>query len=166
MRAPLILALMLGLAACSQPPAKTADPAAGKPAAPPRLPTEWAFGMGKNSVELVHLVGGDARDPDLRMVCAKADGFLILLPRVTPIGSEERLTFGAGDLAHVLVATASKTGVQATGPVEPALVAILQSDQPLAASYGATNVGPFAPPPALRRAFREACARLQATGHV
>lgn len=61
---PLVLAL--GLAACEQRAAE-----APKPAAAP-TPSEWAFGMGKNSVEMVHFIDGDTKNPDLRLEIGRA----------------------------------------------------------------------------------------------
>ena len=163
MRIALAVTLALGLAGCDRGGAPVPPPAP-KPAAEPA--SEWAFGMGKNSVEMVHLVGGDARNPDLRLVCAVGQGFLVLLPGLQPVGSEERLTLGAGAVAHGLVATAAETGVQATGPIDDELLAVFESAEPIGVNHGYQNAGPFEPPAALRRAFADSCRKLRVRGEV
>ena len=170
MRAALSLLLALGLVACS-PPAEPSRPApktdlAPVPAAPQKPASEWAFGTGKTSVEIVHLVGGDPTKPDLRMVCAAGQGFLILLPTLKQVDSEERLTLGAGDIAHGFVATAAAQGVQATGPIDDELLSVFESAEPIGVNHGYQNAGPFTPPAALRRAFADTCRKLQARGAV
>ena len=160
-RLALSLALVLGLAACD----RAAE--APKPAASPVRPsTEWAFGMGKNSVEMAHFTDGQMKDADLRLVCAVGQGFLVLLPKLTPVGSEERLTLGAGDIAHGLVAKAADPGVQATGPIDDELLSVFESGAPIAVNHGAQNAGPYEPPAALRRAFADSCRKLRARGEV
>lgn len=165
MRAVLPLLLALGLAACER-PAETPTPAAPAKPAAARPATEWAFGMGKNSVEMVHFVGGDSNHPDLRLVCAVGQGFLILLPDLKQVDSEERLTLGAGPIAHGLVATPAERGVQATGGVDDELLAVFESAEPIGVNHGYQNAGPFEPPAALRRAFADSCRKLRSRGEV
>ncbi len=166
MRAAAVLALaLIGPAACSPPAEKAAAPAA--PAGPAAATgPEWVFGMGKNSVELTRLIGGKADDPELRLICARGEGFTLLAPKVTAVGSEERLSLGADGAVVALVATTAKAGVKAAGPIDGDLLAILSGKAPLSLSYGATNAGPFAPPDAARRAFAETCRKLQLSGQV
>ncbi|MDP2260694.1 MAG: hypothetical protein Q8J89_13365 [Caulobacter sp.] len=170
MRALVPLLLTLGVVACS-PPAEAPAPKpeselAPVPPAPQKAAAEWAYGTGENSVEIVHLVGGDPARPDLRMVCASGQGFLILLPGLTPVDSEERLTIGAGAIAHGLVATAAAQGVQAKGPIDDELLSVLESAEPIGVNHGFQNAGPFTPPPALRRAFADTCRKLRTRGAV
>ena len=85
-----------------------------------------------------------------------------------PIGSEERLTIGAGDDAFALVAMnvadPNASLVRATGPADEALLTAIASGRPISASYGAQHYGPIvAPPPALRRAFVDTCRKLNAS---
>ncbi len=171
MRAGLLsLLLTLGVAACSPPaPAPAPKPApepAPVPAAPQKAASEWAFGTGRNSVEIVHLIGGDSARADLRMVCSAGQGFLILLPGLQQVASEERLTLGAGAIAHGFVATAATRGVQATGPIDDELLSVFESAEPIGVNHGYQNAGPFTPPAALRRAFAEQCRQLRARGSV
>jgi hypothetical protein len=170
MRAVLPILLALGLVACSPPAAdptpKSKPELAPIPDAPQKAAGEWAFGTGKTSVEIVHLIGGDPSTPDLRMVCAAGEGFLILLPTLKQVDSEERLTLGAGDIAHGFVATAAAQGVQATGPIDEELLSVFESAEPIGVNHGYQNAGPFNPPAALRRAFAESCRKLRARGSV
>ena len=101
-----------------------------------------------------------------RLVCAVGQGFLVLLPGLQQVGSEERLTLGAGAVAHGLVATAAETGVQATGPIDDELLAVFESAEPIGVNHGYQNAGPFEPPAALRRAFADSCRKLRARGEV
>lgn len=170
MRAVLPLLLTLGLVACS-PPAEQPAPAPAPapietPVAPKPVASEWAFGSGENSVEIVHMIGGDPTQPDLRMVCATGQGFLIVLPKLTQVDSEERLTIGAGSIAHGLVATAAAQGVQATGPIDEELLSVFDSGEAIGVNHGYQNAGPFEPPPALRRAFADSCRKLRSRGQV
>lgn len=160
MRIAPVLAAALALAACDRAPDAPAPKAAAKPS------NEWAFGLGKNSAEIVHLVGGDAGRPDLRMVCAVGQGFLIALPELRPVASEDRLTIGAGAIAHGFAATPAAKGVQATGPIHQELLAVFDSAEPIGVNHGSQNAGPFTPPPALRRTFADSCRKLRAIGEI
>jgi hypothetical protein len=172
MRALVPLLLTLGVVACSPPAAEPAPKPkpeaelAPVPPAPQQAAADWAFGKGQNSVEIVHMVGGDPTKPDLRMVCASGQGFLILLPRLKQVPSEERLTIGAGAIAHGFVATPAAEGVQARGPIDDELLSVFESDAPIGVNHGYQNAGPFTPPDALRRAFADTCRQLRARGAV
>lgn len=170
MNRPLVLLLAaVALAGCKPAPLAEdppPEPSAALPAAAPK-PGEWAFGMGRNSVEMVHLPTGRPESVDLRLVCAQGDGFLAVLPKLKPVASEERLTIGAGGDAHALVATAAPRGVQASGPVTEGLLAAIESGQPISVNHGAQNAGPFASPPeALRRAFADSCRKFVRRGEI
>jgi len=172
MRIALASLALMALAGCDQQPATRAKeaPAPSAPEAPrPAVASQsgWVFGMGRNSVEIAHLVGGRPDDIDLRLVCAQGDGFLLLAPGLKAVASEERLTIGAGADAYTLVAAAGKVGVQATGPVDEALLRAIESGQPIAVNHGAQSVGPFeAPPEALRRGFADTCRKLTRRGEI
>lgn len=162
MRVLLPAALVLGLAAC-----KPAEAPAARPGdAAPAPASEWVFGLGKNSVELTHLVGGKADAPDLRLICARGQGFTLMAPRLSHVASEERLSLGAGNKVTALVATKADRGVQAAAPIGGELLAILSSSEPLTFHYGAASAGPFTPPAAVRRVFQETCRKLQVQGQV
>lgn len=164
-------AVLLALAACDRPAATpAAKPAeAAKPAFPAIEASEWAVGMGRNSVELAHFVGGDQAHPDLRLVCAEGDGFLAVLPNFTPVASEERLNIGSGGQVQTLVATKARAGagVQATGPIADDLLAVFDGGGPISINHGYQNAGPFpAPPEAARRIFTDTCRKLRSQGSV
>lgn len=161
MRILLPVALLLALAACKPAEAPPAAPKAAGPAA-----SDWVFGLGENSVELAHLVDGKPDAPDLRLICARGQGFTLIAPRLPHVASEERLSLGAGDEVTALVAARAGGGVQAAGPITRDLLAILASAEPLRFNYGAANAGPFTPPAAVRRVFQETCRKLQAQGQV
>lgn len=63
------------------------------------------------------------------------------------IGSEDRLTVGAGNEAFALVAdlSAPGPGVVASGPVDRDLLRRIADGQPVRAVYGAQSVGPLQP---------------------
>ena len=163
-RAVLTGLLGLALAACDKP--------AAPPVAPPAAPVaQWAFGLGENSVEMAWLTDPAKAEAALRLVCARGDGVMVEAAAFKPIGSEERLSIGAGDTVQALVAVVATSSkgplVRATGPVEEPFLTALESGQPLAASYGAQTVGPIeAPPAAMRRAFAETCRKLNGGTHA
>lgn len=162
-------ALLLALAGCDRPAPKPAvKPAeAAKPKLPAIKASEWAVGMGRNSVELAHFPKGDQEHADLRLVCAQGDGFLAVVPGFKPVASEERLNIGSGDQVFTLVATAAKAGVQATAPIEDALLAVFDSGGPININHGFQNAGPFAAPPeGARRIFTETCRKLRSQGSI
>ncbi|HEX2561540.1 hypothetical protein [Phenylobacterium sp.] len=97
----------------------------------------------------------------LRLVCRRGPAeFVAQAADVQPIGSEERFTLGVGETLFTLVADVSSglPFVEAKAPLSPALIAALGSGQPIAANYGATNLGPHPPPQReVRDAFIRAC---------
>ncbi|MDP1738192.1 MAG: hypothetical protein Q8L23_12230 [Caulobacter sp.] len=160
MRTALIGLAGLMVAACEAPAPPPATKAPPAPTAP-----HWAFAIGKNSVEMAWLTDAETAEAPLRLVCARGEGFLVAAPVFRPIGSEERLSVGAGDDAFALVAVAADGPkgpfVKATGPIEEPLLAALESGRPIAASYGAQTFGPVeSPPEAMRRAFADTCRKL------
>lgn len=118
----------------------------------------WDLQSSGGGVALVYYASGVA---SIRLFCpAGQNRILINVPSFRPIASEERLTFGSGDAAEVLVADArgdqQRGGISAAGPVPSNLEKLL--DGPVAASYGAQRAGPHpAPSDALARDFQAAC---------
>lgn len=170
------LVLAGGPVACERKPAlrPAAEPErpapeakAAAPAGATKTNSDWAFGRGQNSVEIVHLLNGDASKPNLRLVCAKGAGFLAVAPTLKPVASEERLSLGAGGKSEALVATAAAQGVQATGPITAELLAIVEGGGALGVNHGAQTLGPLdAPPEGMRRAFADICRGLYRAGEV
>ena len=164
----LVLIALAGLAlvGCSPPPQEPASAPATNPAPSPSVSEpRWAFGVGKNSVEMAWVTDAATAEAPLSLVCARGDGIMVVARAFKPIGSEERLSIGAGSDAFALVAVAAEDPhgpfVRATGAAEPGLLAALESGQPISASYGAQRYGPITtPPPALARAFADTCRKL------
>ena len=141
--------VMLALCACEAPPRTDApDGPAGKtstatPAPTPAPPSGWRLSSNGDGVSLELARNGSSV---ARFACLhsgrvfQAQGF-----GLNPIGSEERLTVGAGDETHALVADpgASVTGVLGSGSISPALLESIEAGGPLSLSYGAQTLGPL-----------------------
>lgn len=148
MRTILLTAALMGLAACgrdeppaapspTEPPEVAAAPAAPPPAAPPPSPS----GVSAARLAMVDATGA----PVLYLSCANGAGNLLIhAPGLEPIGSEERLTLGAGDEAFAFVAdlAAAGPGVTASGAAERDLFVRMSRGDPVSAVYGAHSVGP------------------------
>ena len=175
--APALLAAMLlaGLAACSSEPAApgqegsgiAASPAAGSPSAAtlspgtPTPPGKWQttssgegdglfFGASEGEAGLVHVF------------CPADGGLLVNVNRFTPVGSEERMSFGSGGTVVALVADPAgdslRGGVSGEGPVPAELAAIVGGAEGIGVNYGAQNLGPLPPvPPQTAEAFVAGC---------
>ena len=156
----------LSLAACSG--GDDADQAPAEPAVQeqvpssepiPTEPTGWISGVGgPGAVSIAYSdgIGGTV----MEIQCLENPARLqVRLPRVEPIGSEERLTFGVGGR---LVAMVAGTGSQPGGvvgetPLTAELVASLAGGD-FGASYGAEVVEVDAVPPApLLTTFSNGC---------
>ncbi|MDB5468611.1 MAG: hypothetical protein JWR84_171 [Caulobacter sp.] len=122
-------------------------------AAPPAA--DWSLTITGGGLAIVHASGGKE---DLRIYCT-ADGNLgAQAPTLKVIASEERFSLGTGSDAHVLVADPASGAVVAAGPMDDALITALAGGQPISASYGAQNLGPFtAPPEEMRNTFAANC---------
>lgn len=127
----------------------------------PEPSTRWetsASGEGA-ALYLAHAHRGGERA--VTLFCPARSGDLVVnVPGFRAIGSEERMTIGAGGTAVALVADTRgdrlRGGVTGTGPVPAELPAILRGN--LAISYGAQTSGPYAPPPdELARTFLAGC---------
>ena len=139
--------VVLTLCACEAPQRTNAsDGQAGEapPSAPtPAPPSGWRLSSNGDGVSVELEQNGT---PVARFACLhsgrefQAQGFSL-----DPVGSEERLTVGAGEEAHALVADpgASVTGVQGSGPISPVLLEAIEAGGPLSLSYGAQTLGPL-----------------------
>lgn len=133
--------------------------------APPEAPEPGANGPWRLEASATAgsaLVFSDAQGVErLRLICRRGPAeFLVQAADVQPIGSEERFTLGFGDQLFTLVADVSSglPFVEARAPLTSALIAALRSGRPIAANYGATNLGPHpAPAEEVRQAFARAC---------
>ncbi len=137
--------LLLALCACEAPPrTDAAERPAGEAVAPgPTSASSWKLSSNEEGVSLELAQNGASV---ARFACLhsgrvfQAQGF-----GLNPIGSEERLTVGAGNEAHALVADpgASVTGVLGAGSISPALLEAIEAGAPLSISYGAQTLGPL-----------------------
>jgi len=106
----------------------------------------------------------------MSLICASGESRLqINVPAFTPIGSEDRLSFGSGGEVEALVADfrgdRQLGGVSAEGAVPANLAALV--DGPISASYGAQTSGPHpAVPREIAASFVAACRSVKsgATG--
>ncbi len=141
--------LMLALCACEAPPRTDGPPRpAGEtpnatPAPVPAPPSGWRLSSNADGISL-ELARNGASVAHFACLHSgrvfQAQGFSL-----NAIGSEERLTVGAGNEAHALVADpgASVTGVLGSGSISPALLEAIEAGGPLSLSYGAQMLGPL-----------------------
>lgn len=165
MRTALLAAALLGLAACGRnetpAPTEPAEPAP-IPSKPPLVePPETPAAASPGRLTLVDAAGS----PALHLSCDNPAGaFVIHVPGFEPIGSEDRLTMGAGDEAFAFVADlqASGPGVTAGGAPEADLFVRMARGEPVRAVYGAQSVGPLrAGTPEALSAFVARCGGLR-----
>lgn len=146
------------LAACEAPPpptdagAETARPAVAQPR------PAWTLETSAAGVALIRREASGAEV--FRLLCPRSGDLYAELPGLTRIGSEDRLTLGAGDQLAVLVVSmeGADQGLRATGARDPAFLAALSRGQPLAISYSSHQLALGAPPPDARAAFLASCA--------
>lgn len=150
MRRPaLAAALVLTLAACgrSEPPAapEPAPPAAPQPPEAPAAPAAPPPTAGAERLAFVD----DAGVPRLLLDCLGGPRPMLRasVAEFRKIGSEDRLTLGAGNEAFALVADLGdpSPGVVASGAVDLDLLRRIGDRQPVSAVYGAQSVGPLRP---------------------
>lgn len=158
---PLVAALLTALvaAACERQERQAAPP----PPTPAEAPApEGPWRLEASATAGAALVFADADGVErLRLICRRGPAeFVAQAPDVTPIGSEERFTLGFGDELFTMVADVSSglPFVEAKAPLTAELIAALRSGRPVAANYGATNLGPH-PGPATQvgEVFAKAC---------
>lgn len=163
--AALLAGLALSLGACGRgEPASENDvtaPTANAQApvgTAPRAVPGWALKSTSEGVALALL--GDGGRTVVRLVCpAGRDRLIVNVPAFRPVASEERMTFGSGGEAAVLVADsrgdAQRGGVSGIGPV-PDLRTLTSGE--VAVNYGSQNSGPHPGPSGhSARAFVTAC---------
>ncbi len=154
MRRPaLAAALVLTLAACgrSEPPA---PPEAPQPPGPPTAPEAPATSEAPEAppaaagAERLAFVD-DAGEPRLLLDCLGGPRPMLRasVAEFRKIGSEDRLTLGAGNEAFALVADLSdpSPGVVASGAIDLDLLRRIGDRRPVSVVYGAQSVGPLRP---------------------
>ncbi|MBF0666178.1 MAG: hypothetical protein IR159_11685, partial [Brevundimonas sp.] len=154
----LIPLALLALAACGREEAAPTAPVEPLPVPskpplvePPAAPVSMAF--------------VDASGAERLQLSCRADPAIlhIVAPGFTPIGSEDRLTLGAGDeaFAHVADLDAPGPGVAGGGRIDVDLIDRLARGEPVRAVYGVQSVGPLqAAQPETLAAFTERCRGL------
>src|SRR5687767_1277110 len=167
MRAPgSIIIIFILLAACgtrdagdrpaaNQTEASPGAAGAGQSGEAPR----WDLQSSGEGVALALLAGPDRAV--IRLFCpARQDRLLVNVPGFSPVGSEERMSFGSGAQVVALVADVrgdpQRGGVSAAGAIPDNLKGLVLG--PVSASYGAQASGPHpVPPEPLSRPFVAAC---------
>lgn len=158
-----VIALFAGLlltTGCDVPdtgPNRTAAPP--PPVAPvPPVPADPGDAPPPAGAAVAVLV--DASGAQTATLSCGAEGLRIVVPGFRPIGSEDRLSIGAGGEAFALVAdlAAPGPGVSASGAADPDLLDRLARGEALSAMYGQQSVGPLtAASPAGLQAVVSAC---------
>lgn len=172
---PIIVAVML-LVACDRKesaqhgnisPAADAQPSGSQTAeAAKRTDAHWVLQPSAEANVLV--LQAKTGSPILSITCPSGGNRLrVNVPGFTPVGSEERLSFGSGGKVEALVADPSGDrrlgGVSAAGAVPANLAALI--DGPVSASYGSQTSGPHpAVPTAIVASFVATCRSQVSTG--
>lgn len=144
----LAVTAVLLLAACGKPAQKPVQPS--EPAAPP--PQVWsgdahALSLWEDGVQL------------LTIECDPKTGLIVHGGQFKPVGSEERMSIGAGDVVVTLVATPEGPAVKGEGPADPDFLRAFAESRKVAVNYGYQNMGPYdGPPRDLAEPFAAACA--------
>lgn len=159
MRTILLIAALLGLAACGR------EEAAGPTAPVEPLPVPSKPPLVQPPEAPIHLAFVDAAGTErLQLACDPGrPPFRIVVPGFDPIASEDRLTLGAGDeaFAHAADLDAPGPGVTGGGAVDADLIDRLARGEPVRAVYGAQSVGPLhAARPEALEAFAGRCRGL------
>jgi len=152
MRTVLLTVALLGLAACGREEATV-------PAEPPPIPSKPPLVQPPEAPD--RLIFSDSGGVE-RLTLACAGGQMrVTVPGFDRIGSEDRLTVGAGDEAFAFAADlqAPGEGIVAGGAPEADMLARLARGEPVSAIYGQQTVGPLqAARPATLPAFVALCA--------
>jgi hypothetical protein len=150
----LALLAVLALAACGK-PAEQPKPAPTPASTPAPPPLVWSAEDGA-------LILRDHGAQLLKIECAKDKGLTVHGAQFKPVGSEERMSVGAGDVVVTLVATpddtVTPTAMKGEGAVDPDFLNAFAEGRKLAVNYGYQNMGPYdGPPTALAEPFAAAC---------
>ena len=127
----------------------------------PAAPLSW--GVQSSATAGTALVHADEAGVEvLRIACRRNPADLyVLAPKLTRVGSEERLTLGAGSELVTMVAsptTPEEAPVEATGQLTPSFLDAVARGDRISVAYGATQFGPLpSVPDAVRAAFVAAC---------
>ena len=139
MRTALLTVALLGLAACGREEA----PAPAAPAEPPPIPSKPPLVQPPEASDRLGFV--DAGGVERLSLACEAGQMQVAVPGFERIGSEDRLTVGAGDEAFAFAADlqAPGEGIVAGGAADADLLARLARGEPVSAVYGRQTVGPL-----------------------
>jgi len=94
----------------------------------------------------------------LKLECDRKTGLTVHGDQFKPVGSEERMSVGAGDVVITLVATPDGPAVKGEGSADPDFLRAFGEGRKVAVNYGYQNMGPYdGPPPDLAAPFVAAC---------
>jgi len=145
----LALIAALALAACGK-PAERPEPAPEAPVAAAR-PLDWLAEDGA-------LVLRDHGAELLKIECSKDKGLTVHGRQFKPVGSEERMSVGAGDVVVTLVATPDDGAMKGEGAADPDFLRALGEGRKVAVNYGYQNMGAYdGPPREIAEPFAAAC---------
>jgi hypothetical protein len=131
-----------------------------EPVAPPTTGPAWeSVASGAATAVRLTETGGSVL---MSIACLSGPRRVVVtVPSFTPIGSEDRFSFGIDQEPVTLVADPTKQkqpGVTGEGPVPENFDDLLRSAKQISAHYGNQKAGPYpAPPEALRKALANAC---------
>lgn len=145
--------LILALAACDQAPREN------RPVEPTPIPSRPPLVQPPEAPDRLAFVDAGGAE---RLSLACRDGQMtVAVPEFERIGSEDRLTVGAGDEAFAFAADlqAPGDGIIAGGAADADLLARLARGEPVSAIYGQQTIGPLqAARPAALAPFAALCA--------
>lgn len=172
---PLIWTAIAALGACSPPPVAQ-ESEQGSPPSPAATVEAVSNALpDRDESPSPRLGGDDARTLRLTdggvlrltISCVDGPGRLVVdAPSFTPIGSEDRFSFGIGNEPVTLVADPTRQkaggGVTGEGPVPPNLAELFAAADQVSAHYGAQQIGSIAKPETARvDAFVAACSAMR-----
>lgn len=161
------VAALLMLGACGQPAEqpKTApeptyrpaqSPVPAKPTAPPPAVLGWTHtSSGEGNALVLREDGADV----LRIACIRETGLVVHGEQFKHVGSEERMSVGAGNTVVTLVATGDEDGrVKGEGPIDADFIRAVGEGRKIAVNYGYQDMGPYnGPPSAVAALFAAGC---------
>lgn len=139
MRNAVLTVALLALAACGREEA----PAPAAPAEPPPIPSKPPLVQPPEAPDRLAFV--DAAGVERLTLACSGGEMRVAVPGFERIGSEDRLTVGAGDEAFAFAADlqAPGEGIVAGGAVDADLLARVARGEPVSAVYGRQTVGPL-----------------------
>ncbi len=148
-RAPEAAAVLLALtlAACGDATSRPHPRAYDEPevTAPPPAKLAWDYAGGELTLREE---GADV----ISLACFEGREMLVRVAQFSPVGSEERLSVGAGNTVLTLVASPDENNdpptVKAVGKVNDDFLRAVTEGRKVAANYGAQDMGPLEGPPA------------------